>query len=123
MTRSAFHHEPRARLTDQQRAKLFLARGGKCHLCHRKLGPADDWILEHVIALENGGTNENANLDITCAWCRPAKDAKDHGRAAKARAVATRHVVPRKRKEKPRGFRGWRKFNGDVVWRKNGDHR
>jgi 5-methylcytosine-specific restriction protein A len=96
----AFEHVPRKQFTDQQRAKIFLERGGKCHKCERKLGSGDDWILEHIIALQNGGTNDAANLGVTCSWCLPAKNKADAGLAAKGRAIATAHVVPRKRRQK-----------------------
>lgn len=91
--RSAWHHDPRIRLTDQQIAKLFLERHGCCRECGRKLGPSDSWIVEHVIALENGGTNDWGNLGLTCSWCKPDKDARDHAQAGKQRRVATRHLV------------------------------
>lgn len=88
-----------------------------CHRCRRKLRPGDDWIDEHLVALENGGTNDLSNRGITCTWCKPHKDAEDHKKAAKSRHVATAHVVPTKRRDKRRGFKGWRKFNGEVVWK------
>ena len=88
--RSPWHHEPRKFLTEQQAAKLFLERGGVCSQCGRKLMPADDWIVEHALALENGGTNDWSNLTLTCTWCKPKKDARSryrrprttHGRQA-----------------------------------------
>lgn len=109
---TAFHHAPRIRLSEQQIAKLFMARNGCCRECGRKLYPGDQWIVEHIIALENGGTNDWENLGITCGWCKPQKDARDHAQAGKQRRVATRHVVPESLREKsalaPRP--GW-KFN------------
>lgn len=95
-----WHHEPRARLTEQQAVKLFLEHGGCCRECGRKLGPADDWIIEHVVALENGGTNETANLGITCTWCKPKKDAKDHAEAGHSRRQVTKHLLPRSMRTK-----------------------
>lgn len=96
----AFTTNARQRLTDQDRARLFLERGGRCHKCKRKLGPADDWIVEHMLALENGGTNEWKNLDVTCEWCLPAKNAEDDKVAKKIRAVATNHIVPTSQRQK-----------------------
>lgn len=113
----AFDTTKRRRLTPQERARLFQLRGGRCHSCQRKLGPADKWIVEHVIALTNAGTNDVSNLDITCEWCKPKKDAEDHAKAAKTRSVATKHVVPKSERKKS-GFNGWRKFDGSIVWRK-----
>lgn len=95
MTRTPWHHDPRVKLTEQKTVKLFLERNGCCRECGRKLGPKDDWICEHVIALENGGTNEWDNLGITCSWCKPKKDAADHGEAAKNRSKATKHFLPK----------------------------
>lgn len=92
---SPWHHEKRVRITNKQAVALFLERGGRCHKCQRKLNTGDDWIVEHTLALENGGTNDWDNLDITCAWCKPVKDAEDHGRAAKSRDVAVRHFLPK----------------------------
>lgn len=89
-----FQHVPRKYFTPQERAKVFAARDGRCHRCTRKLSPADTWILEHVIALENGGTNEPENLDVTCSWCEPEKTAEDHTRAGHGRRMATKHTVP-----------------------------
>lgn len=114
---NAFVHEPRQRLGDRDRAKLFLERGGCCHRCTRKLGPKDDWIVEHLVALENGGTNAWDNLTVTCSWCKPAKDGEDHKAAAHSKRVSVKHVVPKKRREKRGGFRGWRKFDRTIVWR------
>ena len=108
MTRSAFHHDPRIRLTPQRVAKLFLERNGCCRECGRKLGPSDDYIVEHVIALENGGTNDWENLGITCSWCKPKKDAEDHGKAAGNRSKATKHFLSKSERQKrsrwPRKF-------------------
>ena len=47
---------PREYLTDQAKARLFVERGGQCWKCTRKLRAGDKWIVEHVLALENGGT-------------------------------------------------------------------
>jgi 5-methylcytosine-specific restriction endonuclease McrA len=110
--RSAFHHEPRVRLSEQKTAKLFLERGGCCHLCKRKLSASDDYIVEHMLALENGGTNDWDNLGLTCGWCKPLKDAEDHGIAAKSRHVATKHVVSKSMRQggfrkAPEGYSTW----------------
>lgn len=101
---SPFVHEPRKRFTAQERARVFASCDGKCHRCGRKLSPRDDWTLEHLIALENGGTNDSANLTVTCEWCEPEKTAEDHEQAGHARRSYTKHVVP-KRFRKSRAWR------------------
>lgn len=116
--KTPWHHIKRLTLSPQKRAKLFLERSGRCHRCERLIRPGDKWIVEHYLALENGGSNDWHNLTITCDWCKPDKDREDHGTAAKSRRVATKHIVPSEQRVKQKsGFRGWRKFNGDVVLR------
>ena len=120
----AFKHEPREYLTDHQKAALFLERGGKCHKCERKLRSGSKWIVEHLIALSCGGTNDWKNLGITCEWCLPAKNAEDAAKAAKIRAVAVASVLPtdqRRKKGRPLvGSKrsGWRrKMDGTLERR------
>lgn len=98
--RSPWHHEPRAVLSEQKAAKLFLEHGGCCDRCGRKLMAGDDWIVEHVLALENGGTNDWANLGITCSWCKPSKDAADHKAAGHMRRAATKQIISKSMRKK-----------------------
>jgi 5-methylcytosine-specific restriction protein A len=96
----AFRHEPRD-VTDQQRAKIFLERGGCCEgACGGRKIRGEVWHLDHIIALECGGTNDPSNLQVLCAWCHKAKTKGDHATAAKIRAVATAHVVPVSQRQK-----------------------
>lgn len=111
----AFRHVPRARLTDQQRAKLFLDKGGKCHRCKRKLRSGEKWIAEHVLALSVGGDNSAGNWDVTCTWCLPDKNAEDAAKAAKGRAVVVSCYVPRSERE---GKRRWKPDGTKFNWRK-----
>lgn len=101
---SPFTHIPRKRFTAMERARVFALRDGCCHRCRRKLGPSDDWTLEHLIALENGGDNEVPNLTVTCEWCEPAKTAEDHEQAGHARRAFTKAKVP----SRFRKSRAWR---------------
>ena len=90
----AFRHEKRERLTDQERTKLFLDRGGRCHRCTRKIVVGERWIDEHIIALENGGTNDWENRGLSCSNCFHPKNSEDATKAAKTRAVATSLIIP-----------------------------
>lgn len=91
-----FEHAKRKSMTPQRVARIFHAAGGKCHKCKRKLGPADDYDIDHIIALENGGTDEDSNLAPCCDWCHVEKTADDHETAGHSRRAATRHVVPKR---------------------------
>jgi 5-methylcytosine-specific restriction protein A len=80
---------PRVRLRVWDRCE------GKCHLCGRKIPTGDKWILEHLIALINGGRNAEDNLCLTCSWCKPIKDAEDVAEKAKTYAKRAAHILPR----------------------------
>ena len=70
-------------------------KAGKQQGCGRRLGPGDRWRAEHGDALENGGTDEDENIGISCEWCWPEKDSDDHAEHGHDRRVYTKHVVPR----------------------------
>lgn len=88
------------------RARVFLAKEGHCHRCRRKIGVSDRWTLEHVIALINGGRNAEDNLDLTCGWCLPDKNAEDVRIKAKSARIRNKHlgIAESKRKIRSAGF-------------------
>jgi len=104
MTGSSFTHAPRGSMSPQRALRIFQAADGRCHICKRKLGPADDWECEHVIALENGGTDDDANLAPACSWCHKDKTTDDHAQAGHGRRMAVKAFVPKRYRQK-RGFR------------------
>lgn len=44
------------------RLRIFNRENGRCWISGRKIGPADQWDLDHKIALCNGGENVESNL-------------------------------------------------------------
>jgi 5-methylcytosine-specific restriction enzyme A len=99
-----FTHERRRSMTQQRRARIFAAHDEQCHRCTRKIRPGDDWDVDHVLALERGGTDDDENLAPICEWCHTEKTADDHATAGHMRRGYTKHNVPgRFRKSK-----GWR---------------
>lgn len=102
---NAFVHEPRQRFTDQQRARAFANADGKCASCGIKIRIGQDWDLDHILALENGGSNDPENLQVLCELCHAKKTGDDHALAGKSRRTYTKHVVPKsKRRSK------WRRW-------------
>jgi 5-methylcytosine-specific restriction endonuclease McrA len=121
---NAFSHAKRRVLTVRERAKLFLDGGGRCACCGRHLKPGDKWTADHIIARENGGTEDDDNFQVLCEWCDKPKTAADHGRASDIRRKAAKHFVPtgeRKKQGRPLGgtiASGWKKpFSGPPVRR------
>lgn len=90
---------PRVRLRVWERCE------GRCGECGRKLTPADTWIVEHLVALINGGLNRESNLGITCGWCKPNKDARDVAEKAKVAKIKAKHLgIKSKSRLQSRGF-------------------
>ena len=102
------------------RIRVWERAGGHCHRCNRKLGPGDVWTLEHVQALINGGANAEHNLDVTCFWCFPIKNAEDVAQKAKNASVKAGHVgVRESRNPLPGGRKSkWKKKLDGTVERR-----
>ena len=89
----------RKRLSKKRRARLFLERGGRCHRCREKIEAGSRWVVEHYTSLENGGTNDWHNLDLTCPGCFHPKNKEDRGKAKKGRKLRERQAKHRERME------------------------
>lgn len=111
MTGTSFTHAHRGSMSPQRALRIFQARGGVCFCpandidrehygCKRKLTPADKWRVEHGIALENGGTDDDSGLYILCEWCWREKDGDDHSQAGHGRRMAVRAFVPSEYRQK-----------------------
>ena len=96
----AFKHEDRSPLTDQQRAKLFLEKGGRCHRCTRKIMAGEKWYDEHVHSLATGGSNDWQNRALSCSNCFAPKNADDAKKVAKIRRVAVANCIPPSQRQK-----------------------
>jgi hypothetical protein len=88
-----------------------------CHVSGVRFNPATTrWRADHIRRHAHGGERSGKNL-----W--PILESVDAGPGGKA-AQDTREVAKGKRmrskhfgaKGPKRGFRGWRKMNGEVVW-------
>jgi 5-methylcytosine-specific restriction endonuclease McrA len=93
---NSFEHARRGSMTAQRVLRIFQANEGKCYRCQRKLGPRDGYDIDHIIALENGGTDDDANLAPCCDWCHTEKSADDHSQAGHGRRMAAKAFVPAK---------------------------
>lgn len=98
---------PRKRFSPRKRLQIWEASCGICVICGGKIdGARERWIVEHILALELGGTNDDDNLGPAHECCRREKDKDDHHRAAQAKRAKQRHLGIRKPSTlKSRGFR------------------
>jgi 5-methylcytosine-specific restriction endonuclease McrA len=93
------------------RAKVFKDKGGKCHRCSRIIDAAggERWTCEHMIALINNGQNRESNLDVTCAWCLPIKNAEDVAEKSRAYRRTAKNIgvdlKPSRKRIQSAGFR------------------
>jgi 5-methylcytosine-specific restriction endonuclease McrA len=55
-------------------ARVWLRCGARCTACQSR----ENLELDHIIAVENGGLNEEANLQFLCRSCNRSKGTRDH---------------------------------------------
>ncbi len=77
-----------------QRVKLRVWERceGRCALTGKKLRPGDPWQVDHIIALANGGSHAERNLQIVSVEAHKAKTASDVKVKAKIARVRAKHV-------------------------------
>ena len=110
----------RRRLSTLQRAKLFEAHHGLCHLCGEKIGVGEAWEIEHIIPVAMGGEDEDDNCAPAHVKCHAAKTKKDRAQIAKANRVRAKHMGAHRPKSVIPGSRSSRfkrKISGEVVER------
>ena len=98
--------------------RVFEKNGGICHLTGRKITPADQWDLDHITALVNGGENRESNLAPALRHAHKEKSAQDVAQKAKDRRVRSKHLGIEKKRATIAGSKEtkWkRKIDGTVV--------
>jgi 5-methylcytosine-specific restriction protein A len=65
---------------DKLRARILYRDGGLCQTCKRegRIRPATQ--VDHVVAVSNGGTDDEANLAAICTPCHKTKTKAEGGR-------------------------------------------
>lgn len=96
------------------RVRVFDREGGRCHRCTRLIRAGETWILEHRIAIINGGRNAEDNLCLTCCNCLPVKNAEDQALKSDTYDKRRKHILPKAKKPWSK-YR--KKMNGEVVLR------
>ena len=96
---NSFVHHPRGRMTEQRVLRIYLAHNGRCYMCGLRLTARDDYHIDHVIALENGGTDDDSNLAPCCEGCHSSKTSDDAEIAGHGRRMAAKHFVPKRFKQ------------------------
>lgn len=93
----------------------FQRSNGACENCTAKLFPGNI-RYDHAIADGLGGQPTVENCAVLCRTCHDVKTAK-HDAPAISRAKRRERNSIGAKDPSPRGFKAWRKFNNDPVYR------
>lgn len=113
--------EKRKYLTKKRIVELFTAQDGRCANCQQKLAAkgymlagdpgGEDFIVEHVTALNFLGTNDISNLQLWCKPCATVKTAKEATQRGKMLRQRDAHIGAKRPSKNPiRGSKasGWK---------------
>ena len=103
---------------DRVRLRVYDAKGGRCHMCGKKIRAGEKWICEHLIALinwlktdEKPHGNRETNLDLTCCNCLPDKNAADVAEKSDVYKTRSKHLGIKTAKrgfpKPPPGYNPW----------------
>lgn len=99
------------------RLRIFRNHDGKCHITGNKIQPTDEWDLDHIRELADGGENRESNMAPALRKPHRKKSAKAKNDRARMDAAAKRHYGIKK----PSSQWGYGKFkkkmSGEVVLR------
>ena len=109
----------RRKLTSRQRLSIWERARGICVLCDQAIdGVRERWIIEHIRALELGGSDEPDNMGPAHETCGRSKTRDDHRRAAKAKRQKIHHLgAAHSKRPMPCGRQSrWKKrLDGTIV--------
>ena len=110
--------------TTLQRAAIFDAHNGLCHICGEKIdGTREAWELEHIIPYALMRDDSDENLAPAHVSCHRAKTRKDKGDIAKSNRVRAKHFGAKAPSRFPlpggRNSKFKKKIGGGVVARED----
>lgn len=103
----------RAEFSKATKLAAWKRSGGHCECgCGQKIvgTPEYDHIIEETLT----GDNSLENCMVMSKRCHRLKTSENRPEIDKTRRIAEKRAGVRKRQ----GFKGWRKFSGEVVWRR-----
>lgn len=108
---------PRRRhISAKEKLQIFQRDDGVCHICKLQIDAGyEKWDAEHVIPVKMGGDDSYMSENIRPAHksCHDGKSKDDAGHIAKAKRMDQRQAGVKRTSS--RGFRGYRRFNGELV--------
>lgn len=96
----------RRSMTKARAARIFLDANGICANCGVQIRTGEQWFVEHVESLAQGGADDDKNARPAHTKCKPAKDATDAASKAKRDRLVTAGWADRsKPKWQSQGFK------------------
>ena len=74
------------------RARIYDRCEGICHISKRKLLTGDEWHLDHIKSIRNGGENRETNLAVAYGPAHREKTAQENIEGAKADRARIKHI-------------------------------
>lgn len=106
MTRKSF--------SKKDRARIFAANAGECHLCGGKIdGTVEAWEIEHVIPYALTQDDSDTNLRPAHIKCHRVKTVDDRQRISKAERQRLKHIGAWPKSKTPIKSRGFAPTRGD----------
>ena len=81
--------------------RIFEANDGRCHWTGKKIMPGDEWDVEHVIALCNGGQHRESNMAPILREKHPEKTRRDLKTKAKIDRTRKKHLGIKSKSRNP----------------------
>lgn len=106
-----------AAIPTRVRLRVFEAQGGKCALTGHKIRPGDVWQIDHKVALINGGSHRESNLQAALAAPHREKTKADVAAKSKAHRLREKHLGMRPKKSALSHPTLKRRMDGTVVRR------
>ena len=72
-----FFKPVREYINDETRKLILQEQNNKCNSCHCILKEKEDYELDHIKPVSNGGTNDRKNLNILCNPCHKEKSSNE----------------------------------------------
>ena len=105
---------PDSAIPARVRLRVFEAYGCKCYLTGRAIRAGDQWDIDHIIALANGGENRENNLAPVLRAAHREKTKKDVADKAKADRLRKKQlgIYPKPKGNNKLQSRGFPKTRG-----------
>ena len=89
------------------RNRIFIRDCGLCQECQRNGRITPGTQVDHIVALANGGSNDDSNMELLCADCHDRKTNADLGYQPRVITGLDGWPVPEERNQSP-------------VWKRHG---